>query len=243
MKKTIILTGATSSIGGAIIKEFAKNNFDLILLGRDKQELEKIASDASIRYQIKVKYYLFDSMELDQHEKLMHKIKQGNQNVSGIIIAHGYMDKDDGLNILTDSLERLVKVNYTSIITLTSSFAKLFNKKGNFVAVITSIAGDRGKARNVIYGSAKGAASRYLEGFRQAAKNLTVIDIKPGFVDTPMTYGYIDSPLIDTREKVAKDIYKAIKKRKRVVYTPFFWRYIMFILKNLPGIIYDKLKL
>ena len=243
MRKNIIITGATSSIGRAIIREFANNKFDLILLGRDRQELEKISSDTSIRYRVNAKYYLFDSMELDKHQELMLTIKKENHNVSGIIITHGYMDKDDNLNVSIDGLQRLAQVNYTSIVTLTTGFAKYFNEKENFVAVITSVSGDRGKARNLIYSSVKGAVSIYLEGFRQAAKNLTVVDIKPGFVDTPMTYGYIDSPLTAAREKVAKDIFKAIKKRKRVLYTPFFWRYIMLILKNIPGKIYDKLKL
>ncbi|MFQ5620764.1 MAG: SDR family NAD(P)-dependent oxidoreductase [Candidatus Nanoarchaeia archaeon] len=234
----IIITGATSSIGHALARELAKGGHDLILCARNKVKLEPVVKDIQARYGVKCLGSLFDAMDINKHEGLLKKMK--DHPVKGIVLAHGYIEGEDGLNTIPGDLDKLVKVNYESIMSLLSAYARYF--KG-FACVITSVSGDRGKARNLVYNSAKAAASVYLQGFVQAAPHVRLIEVKPGFVDTPMTYGSVDSILVASREKVARDIVKAIRKGKRLVYTPWFWRYIMFILRNMPDFVFNRLKL
>ena len=243
MKKRIIVTGATSSISREIIKQFAANGYDFVLLGKDAEEMNKIVSDIKIRYNADSDVHEFDAGDINQHDVLFNKIRRKNKNVIGMIVAHGYISEHDDIEATNEEIDKIIDINYKSIISLTKSFASNFPQKNNFIAVITSVAGERGKKRNLIYSSAKGATSIYLEGLRQELPDFSIIDIKPGFVDTPMTYGILDSPLITSRVKVAKDIFNGIIKRKRVIYTPFYWRYVAFILRHIPGKIYDRLRL
>jgi decaprenylphospho-beta-D-erythro-pentofuranosid-2-ulose 2-reductase len=243
MRKTVILVGVTSALGKALVREFAVNNYDLVCCSRQKRQGRIIAQDAALRFGVKTSYYQYDAKKLKTHGQLLHKIKSEHHNVVGLIIIHGYLDENDGLHLTLEGLRTLISINFESIVTFTKTFANMFNKEGNFVAVVSSIAGDRGKERNLVYNAVKRATSTYLQGFRQAAKGIHVLDVKPGFIDTPMTWGSVDSRLIASREKVAKDIVQAIHARKRVLYTPFFWKYIMLLIKHIPGPIYDRLKL
>jgi short-subunit dehydrogenase len=124
--------------------------------------------------------------------------------------------------------------------------ADFFEKqKHGVITVISSVAGDRGRQSNYIYGSAKAGLSVYLDGLRNRlySAGVAVVTIKPGFVDTPMTAHLKKGFLFASPEKVARDILRAIEKRKCVVYTPWFWRWIMFVIKSIPETIFRKLKL
>lgn len=227
--------GATSSLAKSFIRQIAEEGEDVFLFARNERELEKIAIDTRIRYGVNVRTQTFDANLLEQHKNLKTQLKK----CQGIILFHGYTHSKDGLDMKTENLITMSRVNYLSVITLTQNFAK---KREGFIAVITSIAGDRGKKRNLVYSSAKAATQTYLQGLRQST-DLDVIDIRLGFVDTPMTHGTIKSNLMANRDKAAKGIIKAIKKRKKVAYVPWFWRYIMFVLKIIPTTLYDKLNL
>lgn len=245
MTGKVIIVGATAAIGKAIVREFARNGFGVVCCARDRGDVQKVAMDAAIRYQVPVAWYVFDAMALATHENLLRTIAKEQDNVCGMVIVQGYLDAQDSLAISVDGLRKTVDVNYSSIVTLTTAFVRAYQRKGNFIAVIGSVAGERGKKRNFVYSSMKGAVSVYLDGLRQAVPEMVVVDIRPGFIDTPMTYGNIPRVafFVAARETVARDVFSGIMKRKRVIYTPFWYRYVMFILRNLPWGVYTRLRL
>lgn len=241
MKKTIIVTAPTSGLGKALLHGLAPDN-NLVLCGRDSVEIKKIAADLKIRYGCNVWHFQFEATKTKTHDALMKKIIRRISNIDGIIMVHGYLNPNDSIALNDQEIQKIITINHTSIVTLSTAFAR-HCATAKFMAVITSIAGVRGKKRNLIYNAAKGATSIYLEGLRQAVRPMQITEIRPGFIDTNMTFGKITSPLIATPQHVATDIIRAIANKKRIAYTPWFWKYIMLILRHLPGAIYDRLKL
>ena len=143
------------------------------------------------------------------------------------------------------NIRNTIKINFTAAAEVISLVAdKMLQAGSGKIAVISSVAGDRGRQSNYIYGSAKAGLSAFTSGLRNklASTKVHVMTVKPGFVDTPMTYG-MESPLIFPREKAAQGIIKALSKKKDIVYIPFFWRYIMLIIIHIPEKIFKKLKL
>jgi decaprenylphospho-beta-D-erythro-pentofuranosid-2-ulose 2-reductase len=139
-----------------------------------------------------------------------------------------------------------ISTNGLSVVALLTLVANQLEQQGHgAIAVISSVAGDRGRQSNYVYGSAKAMVSAFLSGLRQrlAKKGVHVITVKPGFVDTPMTAHLPKGPLWAKPEQVAKDIRRAIDKGQRIVYTPGFWRFIMLIIKHIPEFVFVKLKL
>jgi short-subunit dehydrogenase len=111
--------------------------------------------------------------------------------------------------------------------------------------VITSVAGDRGRQSNYVYGAAKGGLDRFLQGLRNRLHpaGVAVVTLKPGFVDTPMTAGVAKSPLFASSRRVGRAIHRAIEARRNVVYIPWFWRPIMFLITSMPEAVFKRLRL
>ncbi len=236
--KTLIV-GATSSLAQSISRILAGNGHELILAGRNEHELELIAADLHTRYQISCNIIIAD-LSADNFSAA-DLIKQAG-NFNKLIIASGDMgngNQDDLLNI-----KQIAVVNYiVPCQIITAAAEELSRQDGGLIAIISSIAGDRGRAKNYEYGAAKAALGAFASGMRQryAASNVHILTIKPGFIDTQMSWE-IESPLIASRSKVAKDIIAAINEKKDVLYTPWFWRYIMLIIKHLPETLFKKLR-
>ena len=137
--------------------------------------------------------------------------------------------------------------NYTGLVSILNIVANDFEKnKNGFIVGISSVAGDRGRKSNFIYGSAKAAFATYLSGLRNRLFNLNVhvLTVKPGFVETKMTEGLnLPVKLTAKTEEVANDIFKAQQKGKNVIYTKWFWRYIMLIIKNIPEFYFKKMSI
>ena len=239
---SVIISGATSAIASSVAREFAMKKYDVILLARNIDECKKIESDISIRYGVKASSYQFDAKDTVSHKDLMQKIRRENPQILGLFMAQGFMPPNDSVKISAEDIDAASKINFESIVSLSTAFYE--GCKGyEFISAISSIAGIRGKKRNLVYNAAKSACITYLEGLRQSAmeKNISVTDIRPGFVDTRMTLG-MKLPMKASPESVARTIVKGIKRRNKVIYAPFFWGYIMLIIRHLPGFIYDRLK-
>jgi short-subunit dehydrogenase len=145
-------------------------------------------------------------------------------------------------------IRRTYDVNLTSAASVLEPIAAHMAERGTgWIAAVSSVAGDRGRQSNYLYGSAKAGLTAYLQGLRNRVHHhgVDVLTIKPGFVDTPMTHGLLDpdSPLVASPDRVAKDIDRAIRRRRSKVYTPWFWRGIMAIIRNIPEAIFKRLKL
>ncbi len=210
----------------------------LCLCGRDIEELKYISDDLKIRYGTETHIVLADlASDNFSAQVLIEEALTRIGHLDLLVIAAGDMDDKN--------FERMVRVNYISPVKIINESVKIMEKQdyGN-IAVISSVAGDRGRQSNYLYGSTKAALTTYASGLRNLlfTKSIHILTIKPGFVDTPLTFG-MKSPLIASRDKVAASIVRAIYKTKDVVYVPWFWQFIMLIIIHIPEKIFKRLRL
>ncbi len=242
----ILIIGAASAIAYETTRYFAKNHANLSLVARNPEKLETIKNDLQVRGAARVETCQLDLNDLDQHQ---HMIQEAIETLGGldiVLISHGTLgDQQLCEQSVAKTLEEL-NTNFTSVISVLTILANYFEQQRHgCIAVVTSVAGDRGRPSNYVYGTSKGAVSIFLQGLRSrlARSGVTVLTIKPGLVDTPMTAMLKKGPLFAQPSSVGKGIYKAINKRRNVVYLPWFWRPIMLIVKSIPEPLFKRLSL
>lgn len=240
----ILIVGAKSDIAKAVARKYAENGYNLYLAGRNIKELEDFKKDLKIRYNIDVELKEVDILDFYSHESFYQNL---DPKPEGVITAVGYLPDQKKAEINIEETIKTINTNYTGLVTLLNIVANDFEKrKRGFIVGISSVAGDRGRAKNYIYGSAKAGFSAYLSGLRNrlSKSNVQVLTVKPGFVRTKMTEG-MDLPekLTATPEEVAEDIFKAQQKGKDILYTTWKWKYIMLIIKLIPEKIFKKLNI
>jgi decaprenylphospho-beta-D-erythro-pentofuranosid-2-ulose 2-reductase len=246
MMNHILIIGATSGIARAIAHQYAKEKHPLILAGRDSGEMERIASDIRIRHRVPVSVKTFDAEAYAAHSDFFTSCVEGGGVLGGMILAHGYMADQQSAQEDFHKAKKMIDVNFTSCVSILETAARYFEReRSGFIGVISSVAGDRGRQSNYIYGSSKGALSVYLQGLRNRlfSSGVHVATIKPGFVDTQKTYGLNGLFLVAKSEDVAKRVYQSIRKGHEIIYVPGFWALIMFIIKSIPERIFKRLKL
>ena len=246
MSQNIVIIGATSAIAQATLKMYAEQNNNLFLVARNSEQLNVIAEDAKIRGANQVETYALDLTQLDQHVSLIENIYQVYPQVDIVLIAHGTLPNQPACEKDLELTLHEIQINGLSTISLLTLLANRFeSQKSGSIAVITSVAGDRGRQSNYVYGAAKSLVSTFLQGLRNRLNdsNVQVLDIKPGFVDTPMTAEFKKGALWAKPEQIAASIIKAIISNKNTLYTPWFWWGIMFIIRSIPEFIFKKLKL
>jgi hypothetical protein len=168
------------------------------------------------------------------------------ETIDILLIAYGTLPDQAECIANIELTQAEINLNYLSVVSILTGISQLMLKQGSgTIAVISSVAGDRGRKSNYIYGSAKGGLTIFLQGLRNALseKGVHVLTIKPGFVDTPMTADFKKGLLWVKPEKVANDIVKAVNAKKDVMYSPWFWRWIMLIIKMIPERIFKKMNL
>lgn len=241
----LLVLGANSDIGFAIASTFAKlEKADLILASRDIASLEKKAKDIEIRYGVKTKVIQFDATHFDTHQYFYNEL---SPKPDGVVVAFGYLGDEKDAEQSFENAKKNLDTNFTGAMSILEIIARDFEARNNGVFIgLSSVAGERGRQSNYIYGAAKGAFTIYLSGLRNRLhkSNVRVITVLPGFVQTKMTAA-LDLPekLVATPEEVASDIYSAFKKRKDIVYSKWFWRWIMLIIKAIPEMFFKKMNL
>ncbi|WP_040727930.1 SDR family oxidoreductase [Thiomicrorhabdus sp. Kp2] len=246
MQKNILIIGATSAIAKATLRLYAEQNHNLFLVARNETLLQNIAEDAKIRGANQVESQAFDLSNLEQHSSLLETVYQTYPKIDIVLIAHGTLPNQQACQDNLEIALQEININALSTISLLTLLANRFEtQKSGSIAVITSVAGDRGRQSNYVYGAAKSMVSTFLQGLRNRLNdsNIQVLDIKPGFVDTPMTAEFKKGALWAQPEQVANSIIKAINNNRNTLYTPWFWWGIMFIIRNIPEFIFKKLKL
>ncbi len=233
----VLIIGAKSDIAKAIAREYAKHGYDLYLAARNVSELEEFANDIKIRFNRNIKCFELDILDYISHKYFYDSLEE---KPLGVISAVGYLGD-------VSETQKTINTNYTGVVNLINIIADDFEqRKSGFIVAISSVAGDRGRKSNYIYGSAKAALTAYLSGLRNRLydANVHVMTVKPGFVATKMTEG-MDLPekLTAKPEDVAKDIYKAQQNGKNVLYTKWIWKWIMLIIKSIPEFQFKKMNL
>lgn len=243
MKKVLIL-GAASDIGKAVANIFATNQYQLLLAARNTEKIEALKQDLSIRYEVPVELLSFDATDYGSHQKFYDELPE-KPDVA--ICVFGYLGSQEAGNNDWAEAYKIINTNYTGAVSILNIIARDFeNRRSGAIVGISSVAGERGRQSNFLYGSAKAGFSAYLSGLRNRLfhSEVHVVTVKPGFVNTKMTENLdLPKPLTAQPEQVAKAIYNAVMKKKNVIYTLPAWRPIMYAIKSIPEFIFKKLKM
>jgi decaprenylphospho-beta-D-erythro-pentofuranosid-2-ulose 2-reductase len=243
----VVVLGATSPIARAVAGELARRGHDLLLAGRDTEELERIAADLAIRHDATVETMRFDARDVRAAADFAAAVEaRTGGRLTGVVAAVGTLG--DAARAATDPeyAARLIHVNFTGVAcTLTALANLLAAKRAGFIIGLASVAGDRGRQSNFVYGSAKGGFALWLQGLRNRLwhDGVRVITVKPGFVDTAMTYGLPGMFLVADPARVGVLIARGLDRGRDVIYVPGFWRYIMWIVRTIPEPLFKRLRL
>lgn len=246
MKKGVLILGASSAIARASANAFASKGHALYLAGRDLEDLGRIAADIRIRYGVNVLSGFFDAEAFSTHAQFFESVVEHMHGLGGVLLAFGELgEQRKAIQDFTAALE-IINTNFTGACSILTHCANYLGQEGNgFIIGVSSVAGDRGRQSNYVYGSAKGALSLFMQGLRNRLypAKVRVITIKPGFVDTAMTFGHPGMFLVASPKDVGEKIVASLDKSKDIVYIPWFWRYIMGIIKSIPEWIFKRLHL
>ncbi|MFQ3580284.1 MAG: SDR family oxidoreductase [Chloracidobacterium sp.] len=246
MSATYAIFGATSGIARAVMTELAKDGAKLILAGRNLSEVERIASDVRLRHRVTTHSVAFDACDFTSHASVFAAVVEQAGDLDGILVAFGTLTDQKQAEQDPSAAEAMIVSNYTGVVSLVTHAANYFEaRRKGVICVIASVAGDRGRQSNYVYGSAKAGVAAFCQGLRQrlSKKGVRVVTIKPGMVETPMTYGLKLPPIVVKPERVARDIARAIQRADGDIYTPFFWRFIMLIIRMIPEPVFKRLSL
>ncbi len=242
----ILIIGATSAIAHETAKFFARDGAELFLVARNNEKLEDVSNDLKVRGAKRTETFLLDLNDLDRHQEMIQTAIDIFGGLDMVLISHGTLgDQQLCEQSVEKTLEELT-TNFTSVISLLTLLANYFEQqKRGRIAVVSSVAGDRGRRSNYVYGTAKGAVSIFLQGLRGrlSKSGVTVVTVKPGLVDTPMTASMKKGLLFAQPRKVGKGIYQAMMKGKQVVYLPWFWGPIMLVVKSIPESVFKKVSI
>ena len=242
----ILILGATSSIAIAVMRELAVPSSHLFLVGRNKTKLVATAQDLATRGAGQVDICVLDLDDTKAHAQMLASAAERLGTIDLALLAHGVLGDQDKAQADFATADAILHTNFLSPVSLITWLANYFEAKGTGVlAVISSVAGDRGRKSNYVYGASKAALNTFLDGVRNRVdrKGVHVLTIKPGFVATPMTAHIQKNKLFATPPQVARGILKAVDRRSDVVYVPFFWWPIMTIIKLVPERIFKGLNL
>lgn len=245
--KRILIIGATSAIATACTRLWAGQGARLFLVARDAEKLQALASDFSVRGAESVATFRMSAEDIPAHSAMLAAALRVLGQVDIALIAHGTLPDQRACEADASLALREFVTNGTSVIALLTVLANQFEQQGSgAIGVISSVAGDRGRPSNYVYGSAKAAVSTFCEGLRarlfKAGVSLT--DIRPGFVATPMTQGLpLPALLVVQPEVVAGRIVTGIEHKVDVLYAPAFWRLLMLVIRNIPEAVFKRMKL
>lgn len=242
----IVIIGATSAIAEATARLYAARGAKLFLIARRTDRLKTIADDLRVRGAVDVACETLDVNDREAHASIIERAWTWLGDVDVVLLAHGTLPDQAACEQSVDTALAEFQTNATATIALMTLAANRFEaQRHGTLAVITSVAGDRGRQSNYLYGAAKAAVSVFAAGMRQRLyrAGVSVVTIKPGFVDTPMTREFPKGALWAMPDTVAKGILRAVDRKRSVAYLPGFWRLIMLLICHIPDFIFKRLKL
>lgn len=243
--KKILIIGATSSIAEHCARIWVSRGDTIYLVARNEEHIHTIAADLKVRGAKHIATFCIDLNKIDQHAELLNAAEKEMNGIDIVLVAHGTLPDQKLCEQNVSETISQIQTNALSTVSLLTLISNRFEaKKEGTIAVISSVAGERGRASNYVYGSAKALLTAFTSGLRQRLykSNVAVVTIKPGFVDTPMTTKFQKGLLWAKPTSVAINIVKAIDKKQNEIYVPKFWWLLIFIIKQIPNILFKKLK-
>ncbi|MGA5482585.1 SDR family oxidoreductase [Pseudomonas siliginis] len=245
--KKILIVGATSAIARECARLWAKDGSEFFLVARNANQLEQISNDLIARGATNTTSLIMDVIDVNQHQSMLTSCVAILKQIDIVLIAHGTLPNQTECQTDAQVAIKEFEINGLSTIALMTTISnQLEAQRHGSLVVISSVAGDRGRPSNYLYGSAKAAVTTFAEGLqaRLFKLNVNVLIVKPGFVNTPMTAGLnLPEFLVAQPEEVAKQIIKAIEHKSASIYTPSFWLLIMTVIKLIPTTIFKRINL
>ncbi|MFQ5621801.1 MAG: SDR family oxidoreductase [Paracoccaceae bacterium] len=243
MTGTWLILGGSSSMARAFARAVAERGDAVVLAGRDMADLKINANDCLIRGADDAAALPFDARDAATFGPVLDHMaaRPGMLNVAVFV---GSMPPQKEIDADPDLAEGVVRDSFLGPVKFLHRFAGLIEERGGGTVIgVGSVAGDRGRIGNYVYGAAKAAFHTYLAGLRNRLTRSGghVVTVKPGFVDTAMTWGLPGLFLVASPQDVARDLLRAADRKRDVIYTPWFWRYIMMIIRSVPERIFKKL--
>jgi len=246
MTRRVIILGATSLIAQETARYFAAEHARLFLVGRNPAKLESVAADLKVRGAEAVQICVADLADASGHPAIVSQSAAEWGGLDAALIAHGTLPDQSICEQNASALKDAIETNFVSVASLLIDLANVFEKqRAGVLAVIGSVAGDRGRRSNYVYGSAKAAIDVFVAGLRLrlAPSGVRVVLIKPGWVDTPMTAHLKKNFLYAPADQVGSSIYRLMLAPRSVAYLPWYWRWIMLVIRRIPEPIFAKLNL
>lgn len=242
----VLVLGATSGIARETALALAEKGASLFLAGRDLDELERVACDIKIRTNVRVETGRFDADDCSTHLAFFQDSSSVMGGFSGVVYAVGALGDQTRSETDWQEAHAVLHRNYVAAVSVLHVVAAAFEKaESGWIVAISSVAGDRGRMSNYVYGSAKGGLTVFLQGLRARLQKsgVHVLTVKPGPVDTAMTFGMDKLPLLAQPKVIGRAIVRALETGKDVAYLPGPWRAIMFVLRSVPESVFKKTKL
>jgi short-subunit dehydrogenase len=229
----------------ATARLYAARGARLYLVARNREKLTAAADDLRVRGAAQVEIAVLDLLAISRHEAVVDDafLKFGGLDVA--LVAHGILPVQARCEADVQTTLNTLEVNFNSAIAMLTLLANRFEaQRHGSIAVISSVAGDRGRQSNYVYGATKGGLNVFLQGLRNrlSRSGVTVVTLKPGFVDTPMTAGIPKNALFASPATAGRGIYRAIEAGRDVAYIPAFWRVILLAVKSIPESIFKRLR-
>ncbi len=242
----VVIFGATSAMAQATARLLAARGAELVLVARDPAKLEAVAGDARVRGASSVVAVQADLDDPRLHARLVDDAASALGRIDAVLVAQGVLADTEACEADPSKAERVLATNFVGPALLCEAVARRLSAQGDGVIVgISSVAGDRGRQSNYVYGAAKSGFSTCLAGLRNRMfrRGVHVVTVKPGFVDSPMTAHLKKNALFAPPAAVATAILRAVDRRRDVVYVPGFWRLIMLVIRHVPERIFKRMKM
>ena len=243
----VVVFGATSAIAQSVARLYATEGAELFLVARNAERVEAVRADLMVRGAKAVATAVADLAEIDAHEALIERAGNTLGGIDAALIAYGTLSDQSRCESDQLLMRRELTTNFLSQASLLTLLSRVMERQqAGTIAVIGSVAGDRGRQSNYVYGSAKGGLRVLTQGLRHrlGRSGVSVVLIEPGFVDTPMTAGLAKGgALWATPDRVARDIRRAMSRNAAIAYTPWFWRWIMLIIRLMPDALFQRVRL
>lgn len=244
--QTWLVLGGSSAIANAFAHEAAAAGHGVILAGRDLEDLKQSAADIAIRHGVAAQAVAFDAVAYDRHPKFMASCRKKADGVLNLFLAFALMPEQSEMEQDFALARQAIEATYLGAASVLSAAAPIFEEQSaGRIVVIGSVAGDRGRIKNYIYGSAKAGLHAFVQGLRArlSRAGVSVTTIKPGFIDTAMTWGQPGLFLVASPRDCAAACLRHADAGAEVRYVPWFWWGIMTIIKSIPERIFKRLSI